>query len=118
MINTVKNGIIYFLTAVILTAALITIRPAPKTSPDAPVPARQVAAQSQKTGDPTLFELKLIGEVLHFNEYSADGSLFVKKTIDYIDVYSLYPEQSASLQKGIFFKSRESVAEYIQDLGS
>ena len=120
MINTVKNGIIYFSTATILTAALITIRPVAKPSPEATAspPIKQVAADSQKNDVPTLFELKLIDKVLYYNAYSAGGAVYEQKTIDYIDIYSLYPEQSASLQEGIFFESRESVAEYIQDLGS
>lgn len=122
MTRTAKVSILYFFMAAVLIMALITIRPATKSSPPPENPASDLtsaAANIPKQPSPTsLFELKLSGDILLFTTYGSDGNISQQKTIDYIDIYSLYPEQLQSLQKGIFFKSRESAAEFIQDLGS
>lgn len=122
MTKTVRTGILYFAMAAILIAALITIRPETKTSPPSDTsPTDQVAPTSilpEQDSSPSTFELKLTAETLYFTAYNADGSVSEQKIIDYIDIYSLYTEQLKPLQKGITFKNRESVAEFIQDLGS
>lgn len=122
MTTRIKTGILYFFMAVVLIAALITIRPAASpSSPPANTPAKRAASSiiiPETKPSPSLFELKLTENILYFTFYDDNGSPIEQKTIDYINIYSLYPEQLNSLKKGISFSSQESAAEFIQDLGS
>lgn len=121
MINPLRKGILYFLMAAVTTAALITIRPATKA-----LPPTKASVASPLSGAAVLpsdnqnqtFELKLLEGILYFASYTENGEIVQRETIDYIDLYSLYPEQLLTLQKGITFSNKESAAEFIQDLGS
>ena len=121
MINPLRKSKLYFLMAAVITAALITIRPATKSLPPTKSSAADLTAETvvEPSHEQILtFKLKLSEGVLFFTSYSEDGQAVHQKIIDYIDIYSLYPEQLSALEKGIAFNSRESAAEFIQDLGS
>ena len=120
MTKTIRNGIIYFFMIITLVASLITIRPAeiPSPSSEAPSVDHTSAALPGEIPVSTEFELKLTEGILYFSEYAPDGHPIRQETIDYIDIYSLYQEQLQSLEQGITFKTLESAAEFIQDLGS
>lgn len=121
MTKSVRKGILYLIMTAVIIAALITIRPATSSLPPAKTSAAEHTAKTvvEPSREQILtFKLKLSEGILSFTSYSEDGEPVQQKIIDYIDIYSLYPEQLSALEEGITFSSRESAAEFIQDLGS
>ena len=67
---------------------------------------------------PSSYEIKLTGENVCLYTLDESGSELERKTLEYIDIYSLRSAQLDALRTGAKFKSREAAAEFIQDLDS
>lgn len=78
------------------------------------VPVVNTAAEEEKK--PVYF-VKLENGVI--NMYSDEnGEMSIILSIDYINLYSVPQAQLERLKRGEYFESRESAAEFIQDLDS
>ena len=96
--------------------------------PSAPVGNRNASHQSQQhfreasmppeKGKVYSYLINLENDLIYLTELDSSGATLTRKTIDYINIYSLYPAQLEQLRSGASFDSREAVAEFIQDLGS
>lgn len=102
-----------FIVAVI---AMFNINPADEALPEIQEQISPAAIQPEPA--PSNYEIRLTGETLYLYTLDESGSELDKKTIEYIDIYSLQNFQLDTLRNGARFKSREAAAEFIQDLDS
>ena len=98
--------------------ALINIRPDEKPSAQPIKESETTAVMPAKNASKYTYEVKLDGETVCLYTLDESGKNIDKKSINSINIYSLYPSQLDLLVSGRRFDSREQAAEFIQDLGS
>ena len=107
-------------TAAIITAVIVSasIPSAPSNiSPEQAVPIREASLPPEK-GNVSSYLVNLQEESIFLTEFDSEGNELSQKSIDYINIYALYPSQLEQLRTGARFDNREAAAEFIQDLGS
>ena len=73
--------------------------------------------QPQQTDYRTFF-LKFQNDQIILYNCDQSGTMQQESVLDYIDFYSLEPEQQEQLINGVPLDTREELAEYVQDLGT
>lgn len=105
-------------TAIILSAGIPSSSVTNKdVSPTPPQYVRETSLPPDpKTASSYLINLE--NGLIYLTELDSSGTVLTRKTINYINIYSLYPSQLEQLRTGAVFDNREAAAEFIQDLGS
>ena len=82
------------------------------------IPDNASATHAPETTTEQGYEIILSGETLYMSVTDESGSELSREALNYIDIYSLQSFQLESLRLGAKFKTRQAVAEFIQDLDS
>lgn len=105
-------------TLAVIIAIIAMVNITPEESPAPQTTGTDSASAAAPSPSPSGYEIKLTGEKLCLYTLDEYGGELDRKTLEYIDIYSIRSSQLEELRAGTRFDSREAAAAFIQDLDS